>query len=204
MRITSVAIWVLAVAIAGFAVGCGDDGGGAVDAKVADAPPIDSPPVQLTCASYCSSIMGNCTGATDKQFGSVADCMNTCTHFPVGTAADMAGNTLGCRIYHAGAAAGAPAVHCRHAGPGGNGACGGDCEGFCTLVLGSCTGANMQYGGNMGMCMTACNGFATTPPYDSSKTGGNSFACRLYHATVASGTPNVHCAHTGAVSTTCQ
>ena len=47
-------------------------------------------------------------------------------------------------------------------------------------------------------------GYATTPPYSSMTTSGNSFACRLYHAAVASGTPNVHCPHTAAISTTCQ
>ncbi|HWU90638.1 MAG TPA: hypothetical protein VN253_25405 [Kofleriaceae bacterium] len=187
----------------GFVAGCGDDGGGgAVDAKTIDAP-IDSPPAQLGCASYCSSIMSNCTGSV-QQYTSMSDCMSSCARFPVGTAADMSGNTLGCRTYHAGAAAGAPAVHCRHAGPGGNGACGGDCEGFCTVVLGSCTGANLQYNGDMATCMTACNGFATNPPYNTMQTGGNTFACRLYHATVASGAPNVHCPHTAVASGPCQ
>jgi hypothetical protein len=147
--------------------------------------------------------MSSCT-ATLAQYSSMADCMATCTQFPVGTAADMANNTLGCRTYHAGAAAGAPAVHCRHAGPGGNGACGADCEGFCTIVLGECTGANQQYGGSMATCMTSCAGYATTPPYSSSVTGGNSFACRLYHATAAASTPNVHCPHTAAASGPCQ
>jgi hypothetical protein len=103
--------------------------------------------------------------------------------------------------------AGVPAMtaadmHCRHAGPGGNGACGADCEGFCTLVLDSCTDANVQFSGDMNTCMTACAGYATTPVYSSSVTMGNSFACRLYHATVASGNPE-HCKHTAATSAAC-
>jgi hypothetical protein len=201
---TRVALWILAMACIGFAAGCGDvEGGGTVDAKPIDAPPIDSPPGQLSCASYCSSITSNCT-TTNQQYTSMNDCMSTCNRFPVGMLSDTGGNTLGCRTYHAGAAAGGPAVHCRHAGPGGNGACGADCEGFCSIVLASCTGASTQYNGNMATCMTACAGFATTPPYSSSVTGGNSFACRLYHATVATSTPNVHCPHTAATSGPCQ
>jgi hypothetical protein len=96
----------------------------------------------------------------------------------------------------------APDMHCRHAGPGGNGACGDDCLGFCTLVLGSCTGDNAQYGGDMNTCMTACAGFAKTTPYSASTTMGDTFACRLYHATVASERPD-HCPHTAAVSSAC-
>jgi len=95
-------------------------------------------------------------------------------------------------------------VHCRHAGPGGDGACGGNCESFCTLVLGSCTGGNAQYNGDMNTCMTACAGYATTPAYNSGVTMSNSYACRLYHATAASMNPAVHCAHTAAVSSQCQ
>jgi hypothetical protein len=86
--------------------------------------------------------------------------MTSCSSYPVGDVADTSGNTLGCRTYHAGAPAmTAPDMHCRHAGPGGNGACGDDCLGFCTLVLGSCTGEYAQFGGDMNTCMTACSGF---------------------------------------------
>ncbi len=185
MRISSFAMWTLAIALTGLAA-CGDDGG---------------PTTELTCANYCTSIMANCA-AGNQQYANVGECMSTCNNFPVGTEADMAGNTLGCRTYHASAAETGADVHCRHAGPGGDAACGANCEGFCTLVLGACTGASAPYS-DMNACMTACGGFATTPPYSSSQTSGNSFACRLYHATAASANPAVHCAHTGATSSTC-
>jgi hypothetical protein len=198
MRISSFARWMFAITITVLAA-CGDDGGGAT----ADAPQADGPPaVELTCASYCMRITANCTG-TNQQFGQMSECMASCTQYPLGTAADMGGNTLGCRLYHAGAAMTGPDVHCRHAGPGGDGACGANCLGFCTVVLGSCTGANEQYGGDMNTCMTACGGYATDPPYNSMQTSGDTFACRLYHATAASANPAVHCAHTAANSGPC-
>jgi hypothetical protein len=184
MRISSFVISMLVLMVAA----CGDDGGGT--------------PEEQTCANYCTTITAACTGA-NSQYGSAAECMATCALFPPGAAADMAGHTLGCRIYHAGASETGADVHCRHAGPGGDTACGTNCTGFCALVLGACTGANAQYGGDMNACMTACGGFATTPAYDSSKTSGNSFACRLYHATAASANPALHCSHTGATSATC-
>ena len=43
--------------------------------------------------------------------------------------------------------------------------------------------------------MTACAAFPTTPAYNAGVTGGDSFACRLYHLTAASGDPVTHCPH---------
>jgi hypothetical protein len=185
MRIQSFVGTVFAIAIFSLAACGGDDDG---DSKL--------------CESYCTSIMDNCTAA-NQQFSSMAQCMTSCATYPVGDPADTSGNTLGCRTYHAGTPAmTAPDMHCRHAGPGGNGACGDDCAGFCTLVLGSCTGDNAQYGGDMSTCMTACAGFSKTATYSSSQTMGDTFACRLYHATVASERAD-HCPHTAAVSSAC-
>src|SRR5688572_10176169 len=126
---------------------CGDDGGST---------PIDAPTGGTpSCSTYCTTIATNCSGA-NLQYGMATDCTNTCGHFPVGTAADTSGNTLGCRSYHAMMAAGDPGLHCKHAGPGGDGACGANCLGFCTLVMGACTGANQQHGGAIATCMSAC------------------------------------------------
>lgn len=188
-------------------VACGgDDEATPIDAPVAIDAAIDAggpdAAAGQTCADYCASIAANCTN-TLAMYADTATCLASCAHVAPGTAADMGGNTLGCRVYHAGAAAGNPTLHCRHAGPGGDGVCGADCEGFCTLVLGACAGQATPPYASMGACMTSCSGFATTPPYNSSVTGGNSFACRLYHATAASTTPGLHCQHTTPASATC-
>ena len=132
--------------------------------------------------------------------------MAVCESFTVGTTADMDGNTLGCRQYHAGAAETEPAIHCRHAGPGGDGACGTNCEGFCTIAQAQCTGADAAFA-DAAACMTECAMFPTTPPYDVSQTGGDSFACRMYHLTIAATGPDiakVHCPHVAAISDPCQ
>jgi hypothetical protein len=185
-----------ALSVAVFAA-CSDDGG-----KTPDAPPGN----QLSCSAYCTTIAANCTAANAQYGGAdaTATCMANCAKFPMGTAADMSGNTLGCRNYHAGAAMTNPGVHCTHAGPGGAGMCGDNCLGFCNLVQTACTGANPSPYADMGACMTACGGFATTPAYSAMTTSGNSFACRLYHATQAVSLPAPHCMHVGAVSPTCQ
>lgn len=174
----------------------GDDDSPAIDAGT------DAPAVAQTCANYCATIATNCTGA-NTMYTSEAACLASCATWQPGTANEMSGNTLACRIYHSGAASGNPGLHCRHAGPGGDGACGSNCEGFCTLVQGVCgTQATPPYA-DMNACMTACAGYATTPPYDATQTGGNSLACRLYHATAASTLPGTHCPHTASTSATC-
>src|SRR5947209_1595728 len=86
----------------------------------------------LDCGTYCSKITAACT-TTNAQYGAMDTCMASCSHFPVGTAADQSGDTLGCRIYHTMLAMTDPTTHCVHAGPSGGGACGMPCEGFCSL-----------------------------------------------------------------------
>jgi len=94
----------------------------------------------------------------------------------------MSGNNLACRIYHAGVAASDPALHCKHAGPGGDATCGTNCEGFCTLAMGACAGQATPPYASMGACMTSCAAFNIAPPDEASQTGGDTFACHLDHA----------------------
>jgi hypothetical protein len=185
-----------------FTVACGDDDGG--DGNTIDAPSgIDAPgngdaAAAPSCTDYCTTIAANCTG-TNLMYANTTDCMNTCMKLPAGTVGMTSTNTMGCRLYHAGAAAGSQTnadMHCRHAGPGGDALCGANCEGFCTLVLAACTGPNVQYGGSMSTCMSQCAQYATTPIYVANPPNANTLTCRLYHATAASTNPGLHCPHT--------
>lgn len=154
----------------------------------------------LDCATYCGRIMTACTGG-NAQFASMDNCMDTCAAYPEGAIEDMAGNTLGCRIYHAGAAGASPAdadTHCSHAGPLGDGVCGTACESFCTIAEDQCPDAYAS----MGMCMTGCATF-TPGDYSTASTSGNTLACRMYHLSVASTQPDPHCGHVTLISSTC-
>ncbi|HEX7939326.1 MAG TPA: hypothetical protein VF483_10070, partial [Gemmatimonadaceae bacterium] len=157
-------------------VGCSDNN----NSTPADAAP-DAATVKLDCPTYCSVIMTNCTGAS-AQYTDMAHCTGSCAAFTVGTSTvnDMTGDTLGCRIYHAGAAGGSTAnatLHCPHAGPGGDllsaattapGFCsGGDfCTNFCALQIKTCgtTAAPVTLGGtaitpqyqDMATCVSVC------------------------------------------------
>lgn len=189
--------------------------------------PIDAPPVvALDCTTYCNEIETNCTGL-NAQYPTMAQCTATCAKFTTpGALTDTVGNTLGCRIYHAGdPSARTPTIHCIHAGPAGAqtnaaaGQCGDACTNFCSLNLATCTGALAQYA-DMATCLTACNIGSPTaippiPPFnkssqyivDTTKTPtaiptGNSLACRIYHTTNAAldaAHAIAHCSHTAQV-----
>lgn len=169
-----------------------------------DAPPgtPDAPPV-LSCANYCATVMAHCAG-TNAQWETLGDCLASCATWPLGTEADNAGNTLGCRLYHAGVPATNNAtIHCPHGGPSGDAVCGTNCNGFCTLVQGVCTGADQVYA-SFDACRTACMGFPSSGHYTATVTTGDSYACRLFHAAKASTQPAAECANAAASSPTCQ
>jgi hypothetical protein len=189
-------------------LGCNGDNHMSIDAGVPiDAVP-DAPPA-LDCTTYCAEIQANCTD-TNAQYADIAACNSACKTFNVGTSAvtDMSGNTLGCRIYHAGPPSQtAPTTHCAHAGPGGDlitatpAFCsGGDvCTSFCTLEIAACGSLNAPLPGdpedstnnplfqyqNMDNCVEACSKFDKGHPY-STTASGDSLACRLNQAVQAS------------------
>ncbi len=151
-----------------------------------------------SCDTYCADITKNCFGA-NLQYNDMASCMGTCGALPVGNAGATEGNSLNCRIYHAGAAAMGATTHCTHAGPGGAGACGSNCESFCSIATKICP---TQHPDNA-KCMTDCLGINDKEKYDATDGAGNSLACRLYHLTVASSSAaeaTTHCAHTVAMN----
>ncbi len=173
---------------------------GTTDEPTTDAPVTtgDDTGVASDCAGYCDLIEQNC-GGEFTQYGSKDTCLNTCAAFEPGTPGDMAGNTLACRTYHASAAAMADDVHCTHAGPGGDTACGSNCEGFCAIAGKYCPEA----WADNAACIVACEGFDASEKYDASDVGGNTLACRLYHATAASVDATTHCPHIVGASPPC-
>lgn len=205
-------------------VGAGGDSQVARDTSTADSPAGDSAAMDtgtgdtsmatLDCATYCSRIMTNCTGAALEQFKDMATCTGFCAGYPKGALADMMGNTLGCRIYHAGAAAGSATnatTHCPHAGPTGGdknpmgttGVCGEPCDAFCGTAAVVCPNAFAS----AQACQTACRGFAAdTAAYSTADTAKNDMGCRVYHLSAASGSAaaaTTHCPHIVAASAVC-
>jgi len=206
-------------------VACGGD-----DKKTVDAAPpadvaVDTATAAPSAMAYCTDIIANCTGA-NAQYPSLDQCLGTAATFPVGNVGEQVGNTLGCRAYHAGAPSQTlPAMHCIHAGPGGDqtnaaGTCGDACTSFCNLEVKTCgtiavplPNITPQYQ-DLAACVTACGNFNKANLYVLNTTqpspSGDSLACRLYHATNAAfytklgGMVNLvatHCTHAAATPT---
>lgn len=154
------------------------------------------------CAMYCAAMMSSCLDA-HAQYTSLDSCLGACNGLPPGAPGETSGNSLACRAYHAGMASISPEVHCVHAGPGGAGACGQNCDGFCAIATATCPAEHPSVDG----CLSDCAGFMDTEPYNTEDAAGDTLACRLYHLTIAATSPGdaeVHCGHTIAQSPPCK
>jgi hypothetical protein len=156
--------------------------------------PVDAVvPPALDCTFYCNTILANCTSAT-AQFTSMASCLSFCAYYPPGSLSDQTGNTLGCRIHHAQAAATHAASECANAGPTGgglsgtardggtNGACGAPCDIFCIAGPQVCSGQLSPL-----ECGEICSILhAQSVPYSTADTTKNDIGCRFSYLTLAS------------------
>ena len=155
-----------------------------------------------TCRQYCSDVMDYCQGDL-KQYVDMAQCLKVCAIYPEGLITDVDGNTASCRLKYAGKARYALGTekdaYCRKAGPGSEGTCGTICEGFCTLMMPTCTiKFAPYYFPSTNDCMTACRILKDAPPYtvsDGNLPDRNDAQCRLFHACSSVMDPDEHCEH---------
>jgi len=158
-------------------------------------------------------VLYNCGNSTSgpnntTQFGDVNQCMTVAASYPNSAANDASSSnvnhSLGCRQYHSQAAQGMGAsTHCSHAGPTGGGICGNARDAWGTMINSapcndSTVNSFLSMAGNTQADALVPPGFST-PYFMGLDTSGDTQACRFYHLTVASTTPNPHCAH-GTVS----
>lgn len=158
-----------------------------------------------TCEEYCTTIQANCT-TVNQQYTTKENCLSACKAVPVGKTGDTSGNTLGCRVYHAGAAKMDAAMHCPHAGPGGDGVCGATCDGYCQIAEMYCTDASKaKVYTDAADCQTDCKAHKDDVRYTTAVDAGDHVACLLYHVQEASTAPADHCnGDLAKTSTTCQ
>lgn len=162
-----------------------------------------------TCAQYCDVVTEACAEQGHPQYPSREACLAYCEQsagLPAGTLDDTAGNTIGCRIYHATvASATTPEEHCTHSGPTGADVCGTWCENYCFLAMRNCRDANRLFP-SAEECLEQC-----APVPDDGEPGaetGNTIQCRIFRLGLAGEDPpdsaNVHCAEGSLHSTVCQ
>ena len=186
---------------------CGQDGDGVDGDEAAKCSSTGSGVATPTCASYCATLMQNCTGGdgsvnggnpdpskTNQQFTGMEQCMASCAAMPLGTMADQSGNTVGCRLNHANAAASDPKKECTIAGPGGEGICGSDCDGYCQIAMKYCVAANQAaVYTDLADCQKQCAATTDDVPFNIARDSGDHVACLLAHVQDGSVAPTDHC-----------
>ena len=152
---------------------------------------------------YCALVNRSCQGS-DALYDTVEQCRAVSESFERGAPDDSDNDTLRCRIYHSYLSLGAEkAMHCRHAGPTGDGRCAdpdapqeGNCVSYCRLLSQGCpnafaeleAGAPSPPGGCMAECTALADAtagaFGTIAPLYSVNADlpGGSLKCRTLHA----------------------
>ena len=155
------------------------------------------------CDRYCAAVTSGCT---DKhtQYLDLEACLAICPLLPEGIPGDTSGNTINCRLTYAQKASSEPYTYCTWAGPGGDGKCGSNCDGFCTVMMQECTEsavAGDDTFASPSSCMTACGALKDVGNYSATDSalqmGADHVQCRLYHvnAAVSEDDPTTHCPH---------
>jgi hypothetical protein len=157
------------------------------------------------CEDYCKLTQTACV-AGNRVYDDNEQCLSVCQKGfakPAGVEKekpDSALDTLQCRRWHAYFALTTdPVVHCGHAGPGGDGHCGKQCEVFCGLLKAGCKKRfDTEYGANADTaeCVKDCGdlaGFKDSYSLEAEAVRTNTYQCRLHQVTkvfAASGSGN--------------
>ncbi|MFZ5893107.1 MAG: hypothetical protein ACOY0T_18760 [Myxococcota bacterium] len=161
------------------------------------------PGVPSLCEEYCNTVTQYCTGE-NLQYADLEQCLRVCEFFPQGVVGEPDGHSVACRLKYAGKAryAGGTelAAYCRQGGPGGDGRCGSNCQGFCDITQATCNqGETAPYFyPSRQACENSCATLPDIPFVYGSKSSadGNSVQCRLFHVmSAAMADPGEHCAH---------
>jgi hypothetical protein len=154
------------------------------------------------CAQYCD-LMGEHCVAEALQYRDKEQCLRICRALPVGAIDDDRVNTASCRRRYAGKtrylAGPELATTCAYAGPGGDGRCGTNCEGFCSIAMAACSAevSEPYFYESFDACLLDCEELPMTRYEYGAVSAGNSLECRIFHASSAiMADADEHCEHT--------
>lgn len=152
-------------------------------------------PASPQCEDYCDTVMTNCVG-NNAVYATPQHCLKACKYFEPGDPIEAAGdNSVACRTRQAAGAKLEPDTSCRAAGPGGDGVCGTDCEGYCTLFAAACSDLD-PYEGDIDSCLQDCSGLPDQPSFNLARDHDlDTIECRLVHVTNSTLDPVTHCKH---------
>ena len=161
---------------------------------------------QTSCEQYCD-LMGELCVGDALQYRDAAQCLRICAALPAGAINDDRVNSASCRRRYAGKArylAGVElATTCRYAGPGGDGRCGSNCEGLCSIAMAACGAGRSDpyFYESIDDCLRDCADLPAAPYQYGKISSGNSLECRLFHASSAiMADADEHCEHTLGIS----
>jgi hypothetical protein len=174
--------------------------GGAGEAGAGGEIGIMEPPL---CERYCAAMMAGCS-QQHAQYIDKDGCLAACAEFAPGKSGDKTGNSANCRLTYAEKASSEPYTYCTWAGPGGDGKCGSNCEGFCGLMMQTCSDETTEPGDyftSAEQCLSTCQALPDVGSYSATngslQMGADHVQCRLYHvgAALAEDDPITHCHH---------
>lgn len=159
-----------------------------------DSPCADPAGSEVPCDVYCNLVMTACTDDY-AMYESEEQCLAVCEALPPGVAGDETEDTVACRRYHSYNSLPAPAAHCLHAGPTGDGHCGTEnCTSYCMIAQAAC-GSEFEAtflggdanAGQLGTCVSECMELEGAGPDESNfsiapDARGNTVGCRTLHA----------------------
>ena len=159
----------------------------------------DLVPFTRQCKDFCKLVDKTCT-TSYPVYDDVAQCEALCNGYDLGdSAGDSTGDTLACRRWHAyiGLTLGPTRVHCSHAGPIGDGTCGGDkCTSFCNLYKRTCGDQfKSDYNASLDSCKSDCQKLKGSSPtaddtagynlLDQEQMEANTLQCRTHQVALA-------------------
>jgi len=146
----------------------------------------DEPVPSPDCDTYCEIMYKTCP--EQLLSGNLDTCPLACDASGVllGKMGDTWGNSLGCRIFHAGNAFYGDPQACQAASPAGGNVCGSYCTVYCDLAMAVCKDDNQLYD-VPDTCIDTCLGFDTSgAPEDFM---GNTLQCRVNWLLLATHSP---------------
>ena len=166
------------------------------------------------CEEYCTKTTEVCG---DLLYRTPDACRSTCALFP---SKGVAKNSVACRMGELSnflSTGEDQELYCANAGPGGNDACGSNCENYCQLLSLTCTAQFKKYEDiaansaaeddtGTSICLSNCKALVDTHLYDATDQGnylGDTLQCRLVHTTSATIDALGHCEHADLKSNKC-
>ena len=111
------------------------------------------------CLEYCAQISDKCFVGAPQYEDPRLECESLCPYFQRSSDGTAVGNTLECRLERA-RSSGGEQSDCPAAGRGSNGACGTNCDAYCSLMLTVCPAQYEQFdtsgAGDEAACHAVC------------------------------------------------